>query len=174
MQRVGYTVKVEQESEVQALKDVGGCEKIIRAIENEDKYVQFSQFINDHANQQLVVVNVESIGLQLIQLAPLLERIQVENITLLIVENRGLLDSVYIQLLLDIARGEKSIISQRTLRGLRKAHANGSISGRPKIKAEIIDRINFLYYTQKKTLREISDMCQVSLGTVHKYINLKS
>ncbi|MBP1044241.1 recombinase family protein [Vagococcus sp. BWB3-3] len=54
---------------------------------------------------------------------------------------------------------------------LEKAKLAGKITGRPKIDKQVINEINFLFKHKGKTMREIADICHVSLGTVHKYVS---
>lgn len=67
---------------------------------------------------------------------------------------------------------EEKIRRDKTSMRIQKAKANGGKFGRPKISDEKMVKIQDLYFGQKMTLRKISNECEVSLGTVHKYINM--
>lgn len=43
--------------------------------------------------------------------------------------------------------------------------------GRPSLNSKTINRIRYLYRSHSLSMREIAEECNVSLGTVHKYIN---
>lgn len=45
------------------------------------------------------------------------------------------------------------------------------VSGRPPVDGEKIQTIRFLYRSKSLTMRQIATKCNVSLGTVHKYLN---
>lgn len=49
---------------------------------------------------------------------------------------------------------------------------NGTILGRPKVDIEVRKKIQTLYNTGKWTMREIALFCDVSLGTVFKYVQM--
>lgn len=60
------------------------------------------------------------------------------------------------------------ISSQKSRESLQNARENGVVNGRPKISKEKALKIRELY-EKKYTMREISETCEVSLGTVYKY-----
>ncbi|MBP1042817.1 recombinase family protein [Vagococcus sp. BWB3-3] len=170
MKKVGYTVKTETDEETRYLSEVLGCQIVFEANDEGDNYSQFETFLKEHKDQQIVLMSFESMGLQLGQLAPIFHYIRDEGIDCHFVEKPFERDEDYLQLLTGLALSEKEIVSRRTLKGLRVAHAKGVVSGRPAINEQTIDRIRYLHTSQKKNIRQISTECGVSLGTVHKYI----
>lgn len=60
----------------------------------------------------------------------------------------------------------KCLIQQR----LDEVKLDGQVLGRPSVDTKIISKIVFLFEKKGKSMREIAEICQVSLGTVHKYI----
>lgn len=54
--------------------------------------------------------------------------------------------------------------------GFEQARLEGRILGRPRVEDDVISRIAFLSNKKGKSMREIAEICQVSLGTVHKYV----
>ncbi|MBO0477386.1 recombinase family protein [Vagococcus sp. DIV0080] len=64
---------------------------------------------------------------------------------------------------------DEKVKSKLTKDALRLKKEEGISLGRPKIAEETIERIYHLY-KQHYSLREISDLTEVSLGSVHKYI----
>lgn len=57
---------------------------------------------------------------------------------------------------------------------IEKARLSGRIGGRPAIDNKTLEKIYHLYHSKKLTLREVAELCDVSLGTVHKYIKIES
>lgn len=170
-EKIGYTVKIDSEEEMRQLFLMSGCLEVIQVQDEQDNYDKFADYLSTYNQAQLVVVNIESLGLQLNQLAPLLEIIINEKLDFVFIEKQGMSNYSYLELLYRLAVSEKEIISRRTRKYLRVARSKGVVSGRPAINQDIIDEIKYLYTSNKRTLREISVACSVSLGTVHKYIN---
>lgn len=172
MGKIGYTVKTDTKEESKYLKSVQGCAEVIITDDYQDNYIQFDEFLRRYKDNHLIVVNFESIGLQLSQMTPVFNLLEEEGIKLHFVEKPVATDQAYIHILKSLAHSEKEIVSRRTLKGLRVAHAKGVVSGRPKTDDKIVSKIKYLHRHQKKNIRQISVECGVSLGTVHKYINL--
>lgn len=166
---IGYTVNSTSNTEYNRLIQQGNCQEVIIADHQSDYCDQFEQFLLTHREQSLVVLNYQSMGLQLTQLLPILQLIKDYQIMFDIIENPLGSSSSYLDVLYDLAKKEKEVISWRTRIGLEKAQINGIVVGRPTIDKQTIKRIQKLYFTQRKTLREISVECGISLGTVHKY-----
>lgn len=169
--RMGYTI-YGTPTELHQLYEEGHCQDVIQVGKDHDWFDDFEEFLITYKRDQLIVVNVESIGLQLSQLEPLLERVVSEALSLHFIENPLESDEAYIALLLALAKTEKAIVSHRTLVGLKRAQENGIVGGRPSIDQPIIDRIIELHTKRKYNIREISAACNVSIGTVHKYLTL--
>ncbi|MBP1040235.1 recombinase family protein [Vagococcus sp. BWB3-3] len=170
MTTIGYTVKTDSTLEKDLLTTVGQCQEIIQT--DHDNYDRFAEFLHAYQHDQLVVVDFESIGLQLSQLAPLLEWLLEHEVSFHFMEKPVADDHDYLTILYQLAISEKEVVSRRTLNGLRVAHANGAVSGRPRINLATIKKIKYLHTYQRKNIRDIATECNVSLGTVHKYINL--
>lgn len=122
---------------------------------------------------ELVVYELECLGKSIIQLSSFLKELENKKINLIIL-NKGVLnldvsDELYIEMILRISESERIVIRERTTKGLQEARRKGRVGGRPKISEETIERIDYLYHNQSYTLREISEECDVSLGTVYKY-----
>ncbi len=58
----------------------------------------------------------------------------------------------------------------QTREGIKRARELGVIGGRPQINDEVIEKIQTLH-KKKMSLRKIATACDVSLGTVHKYVH---
>lgn len=126
------------------------------------------------AGDQIVIYQLVCLGKSVIQLADLLVELKEKEVALKILKKDPVLaqldEDVYLYMLEKIAQMEKTIIRERTSRGLEEARRHGRIGGRPKISQETVERIRFLYHNNKYTLRQIAEECNISLGTAYKYI----
>ena len=80
-------------------------------------------------------------------------------------------DQAYYRFIQNLAEMEYLVKKNQILRGLDKAKEAGRIGGRPSISLNVQQQITKLYVEQKMPMREIAEVCGVSLGTVHKYTN---
>ena len=123
----------------------------------------------------LVVYELRSINKSIVELSDFFQRVKHKGIQLIIIDKGDIFneikDEIFMDMVLELSRTQKVIARERTKRGLDIARQRGNIGGRPKISEDTIDRINYLFYNKKMTLREIADECCVSLGTVYKYVN---
>lgn len=168
---IGYTVNP-SESELRRLKLDGRCEEVHEVGLTCIYYEKLATFLKEHVGDTVVVVELSSLGVSIsswIKLSNLLEECQID---LRFLEKELLTDQEYIQLLKKISEVERLAVSQRTRAGLEKAKLEGRIGGRPSIDLSKVTKIEELYMTHKKPLREIAEIAEVSLGTVHKYVNL--
>ena len=125
------------------------------------------------AGDTLVVYELVCFGKSIIQLADFIAQLEEKEIELLVLEKDSTLatleGNIYTDMIKVMAQMEKTIIRERTSRGLEEARRNGRIGGRPRISEETIKRIQFLYNNNKYTLRQIAEECNISLGTAYKY-----
>lgn len=126
---------------------------------------------------QIVIYELRCLGKSITQLVNFFDELREKNIQLVILNKGGtlnkLLDDVYIDIVWSIANQEKKIISNRTTRGIRIAQRDGKIGGRPKISKEKIDKIYYLYHFRKFSVRDIAEICNVSIGTAYKYAEIE-
>lgn len=169
---IGYTAKTGSAEELSLLYGTGECEDVVQLRDSQNEFREFEKFLTANKQNQIVLVSFSSMGLQLTQVARLLEMIKEEPIRIRFIKKELRSDEQYLALLYELAINEKEVVSRRTRRGLRVAHQKGIVGGRPTITKKTIEKIQYIHLSQKKTIREISDECGVSLGTVHKYINL--
>lgn len=54
---------------------------------------------------------------------------------------------------------------------LQKRREKGLVNGRPVIDENVVEKINYLRQSKKLKYREIADECDVSIGTVCKYLD---
>lgn len=167
--KIGYTINKHDELEWQRLYEEGNCDLVVQAVDGQSALASFSDFVMAHTKDELVVVNLESIGLQISQILPVMTLMEHEKVKIHFIEKEVESDETYFFLLKSLANREKSLISMRTQLGLRRALKKGKKGGRPQLSQQKIDRIQFMFTKQKKSLREIANACEVSLGTAHKY-----
>ncbi len=167
--RIGYSTTGETD-ECQRLKEEGRCEWIEVNRETPHTLGQFLAFLNRHRTKEIVVVNLESINLSISHYETIEEAVRSCECELHFLEKELASDGVYLHVLAGLAKRDVAMMSRRTHEGLEKAKANGKIGGRPSLNPALIERIQVLHQVHRKTIREISTECGVSLGTVHKYI----
>lgn len=123
-------------------------------------------------NDRIMIFDLKTLGKSLLQLAEFLTELSGKEIELQIVStgNQGedLNAAMFRQTIQTLAQLEKELIRARTMKGLAEARSEGRVGGRPKVDPKIIERIRFLHQN-KRTLRQISEECNVSLGTAYKY-----
>lgn len=124
---------------------------------------------------ELVVYELKSLGKSVAQLPSFFDYLEEKKVKLIILRKGEPFNDIpehqYFEILTDLAETESFIISDRTTKGIRSARRSGRVGGRPRISKETIDKIKYLYHDQAFTLREISEKCDVSLGTAYKYIH---
>lgn len=165
--RIGYSV-TGNTKECQRLKEEGKCDRVVIGSEP-DTLAHFLEFLSGYPHTQIVVVNVESLGLALTHYDKIAQVVNEYRCDLHFMEKELEDDHLYLHVLEGLAKRDYVMMSQRTHRGLEKAKEKGHIGGRPHIDPEVIQKIQMLHYRKKKSLREISAECGVSLGTVYKY-----
>ncbi|HJB39149.1 MAG TPA: recombinase family protein [Candidatus Ruthenibacterium avium] len=67
-----------------------------------------------------------------------------------------------------ISQFERDLIVQRTEEGLKAARARGRKGGRPKTDQRVIEKAIKLYQTKAYTLREVSNLCGISVATLYR------
>lgn len=137
---------------------------------------QLLSLVKDHSQQELVFYSLEDLRLQIVQLLPVLTKMIEQKITVSFVERQllpSLNDHDFIQSLYEIAMLEKAVLSRRTQQAVSTARRNGKAIGRPTIDQSIIKEIYFLYNKQGRSIREVAAICEVSIGTVHKYLTME-
>lgn len=168
MKQIGYVnLSVKNEIEIKqqiiAMTELG-IEKII---------YETSELTNLKKHTELVIYDLKNLGKTLFQLEQFLTYLNEKSIVLTIVNKNSVLYNLstdfLLPLLLELADGERNVIRERTMNGLTEARRKGRVGGRPKVSAETIERIRYLYHNQSYNLRKIAEECGVSLGTAYKY-----
>ena len=119
-------------------------------------------------NDSLYFYNFKSLDLTLLEFKTLQDRLAQKNIQVFFLAE----DPNYYKWLVELATIEFKVQSARvaeTLAKKSKAKKECIVLGRPKVDANTQEEIIRLYNVDKRTMREIAEVCQVSLGTVYKY-----
>lgn len=69
-----------------------------------------------------------------------------------------------------LAEFERDLIVERTKEGLKASRARGKVGGRPKIDSSTIKVAFSLYDSKEYSIKEICARCNISQGTLYKYI----
>ena len=136
---------------------------------------QFKKMLDNFtANDQLIVYDLKVIFQSFKQLKVVLERIKLNNIRLISIRdeldtenNRMFLESAL--LVLDTGEEYRKDYTRQRVNGKR---SQLKAQGRPQVEQEVVNKIQYLFKSQKKTMRDIAEICNVSLGTVHKYVKI--
>ncbi|MBP1044286.1 recombinase family protein [Vagococcus sp. BWB3-3] len=168
--KIGYTVG--GLDEVEHLKTHGNCDIVIRGKNYKEYREEFEQFLIDYSMYELVVRNVENTGLMILQLGAILEEFceQINMLTFLEKETDSNED--YMNIIVKMSSRDKNVMRRRTKLGLENARKNGKRSGRPSLGKQTILKIRYLAQQELRGLREVAFLCDVSLGTVHKYATM--
>lgn len=166
---------VSEKNITKELDVIGNCDSVIMLSERETRE-SFYQLIKKYGQNQLILANRRVIPLQLIQLLPSFELLIKGGKKLTFVEKgrlNTLSDQDYFDELHDLAKTEKSIVKIRTKQSISTARENGSSLGRPAITDEQMERIYKLHHYEKRSIRQIAELCGVSVGTAYKYATIK-
>lgn len=125
-------------------------------------------------DSELFIYELKSLGKSVIQLEQFLPELIDKDIQLIIAKKDSPLNKLarndLFSVLLEIASSEHHVIRQRTIKGLTEARRKGHLGGRPTISEETIEKIRYLYQNKAYSLRDVASECNVSLGTVYKYV----
>ena len=119
-------------------------------------------------NDSLYFYNYKSLDLTLSEFKTLQDHLSRKNIQVFFLAE----DPIFYKWLVELTMIEHKIQSLRiveTIEKKRKKRKENVVIGRPRVDTDIQDEITYLYNVDKRTMREIAELCQVSLGTVYKY-----
>ncbi len=167
--RIGYSILGEAD-ECRRLEEDGQCERIEVSRETPHTLTDLLAFLERNRTSTIVVVNVESLNVSISQYDKIKQALTDTECDLHFLEKDLPDDALYVRVLAEVGKRDARMMSSRTHKGLEKARENGKIGGRPTIHPNLIARIQVMHQVHRKTIREISNECGVSLGTVHKYI----
>lgn len=129
--------------------------------------------LKQYSNIRLTVVGIESFSENepLAKLKEIFDYLEAANINLHVI-NQGVTPRIsnesYYQVMASVITREYEAQKKLAIQRLNMARKKHGISGRPQIHQKVIVNIQKLYQ-QKKSFREIADICDVSLGTAYKY-----
>lgn len=126
------------------------------------------------AEDTIVVQSLSAFGKRLHQLTKILIDFNLKSVRLISIlegidtqKNREFFDNCQA-----IFEMDSYCRSELTKQSLDRARQEGQILGRPRISPDIEEKIKHLHFHHQLSIRAIADRCQVSIGTVHKYISL--
>lgn len=169
--KIGYTIYKE---EIKRLKEAGATSIVL----NDDLYngnQQFIDFLKANQEHEVFLVGLQSISsfISTIQLFTILELVKEQKRQIHFIDkgtDTDLSDNDYLDILWQIASYEKVAVSNRVRRGMERSKERGTPRGRPSLDDELIQKIRKLKINEKKSIREIATLCEVSIGSVHKYV----
>lgn len=165
--KVGYTT-----DPVAAINLREVCQEVQLIKSEESNAARFLDFISKNEEHEIVIFSLVDLNLQLIQLLPGLRLLHEQEKTIHLMEQDVLgavSDEIATSALYQMAVMEEEIMRSRTMEGIENARKKGLIAGRPKINERVVEKIRSLYGGRQKTIREIADICGVSVGTAYKY-----
>lgn len=148
------------------------CDLVIENNEHRSIVDNLVEFIETYHEHQLILPSNHELKIQLVQLLPVLEKAHDLQIIINFSDKRlfPLLSAEeHFTYLLLLARQEKEVMSHRSRDVMNELKEQGKIIGRPRLTDDLIRRIKVLYHEGGHSIRDVSAMCQVSVGTVHKY-----
>lgn len=166
--RLGWVQQVSNKKEM-----LGKADVLFRPTEGQSLIANLQAFIAHGDKFNLMMHSVDDLNLQLIQLFPILEAVKASGSYIQFMEQgltERLADELYFEVLVELASSEKRTMQRRYEKSKMQAQAKGKTFGRPVIEERTIKQIQYLYKVEKRSIREISQKCGVSVGTVHKYI----
>lgn len=130
-----------------------------------------------HGEDKLVICELACLELTMLQLPDFFENLKQKHVKFVSIIDGICIDkfssSTFLYYLNFIARTESKVKSNLTIKGLNQAKEKGRLGGRPAISPDIIKEIKALNECGKYSYRQIADICNVSLGVVHKYLKSK-
>lgn len=142
------------------------------ADDTEEKLEQI--FAQLQAGDTLLIFRLDCLGKTLLQLQQFISDLQKQNVRLLSLtekldtaDNRG---NEWLNCLNFLAEMERNTATENTVKGLQRAREKGKVGGRPKLPAETVEKIRKMYFEESCSLRQIAIACDISIGSVHKYV----
>lgn len=169
--KIGYTASLE---EVSKLKEEG-ANQVVLGDDYKETVQSFYDFIVENEDNEIVLVSIFSVGstVTLMQLHDSVRLMREKEYSVTFLEKgiaSGISNEDYLTYLWYLISNEKKAVITRTQNGMEKARDRGLTGGRPTLDQEIIDSIVTLHRRDKRTIRDIANIVDVSIGSVHKYI----
>lgn len=121
-------------------------------------------------SKELRVYDYQSLSLTIFEFSKLYTVLEKNQIVLRFIKEK----EAFLDIFQLVIVQEKSVSSKRMKESAREAKKNNRTWGRPTIDQTIQKKIYRLYHNEKKTIREVARYCNVSVGTVSKYIKMEN
>ena len=144
------------------------CDSVVIEDENDSSQTKLSDLLAKiEEGDQLIAVDIKVLNLNIEGFINFLNQLERRQATFLSVNDQ--FDSRLAYSLKDNLKlfNKLSAPSKKSKEGRSETKE----TGRPKIDESKIKEINYLYNDKKMNMRQIAEMCDVALGTVHKYLN---
>lgn len=148
-----------------------GCEDI-RIESNEKNSEELWKAVNDLQKQEcLVLCSWKDLGMRIKKVQAIIQTIANRGAGIIVLEKKfNSLHSesvTFVDIVNMLAESESKVISEHTISSLKKIE----VKGRPPIEQATKEKIFYLRNTKKQSYRKIAEECNVSIGTVYKYLN---
>lgn len=121
-------------------------------------------------SKELRVYDYQSLSLTIFEFSKLYTVLEKNQIVLRFIKEK----EAFLDIFQLVIVQEKSVSSKRMKESAREAKKNNRTWGRPTIDQTIQKKIYRLYHIEKKSIREVARYCNVSVGTVSKYIKMEN
>lgn len=183
MAKIGYarvsTRDQKLDSQIDVLKEYG-CDRIFSEKVSGRKYNRTEldkclDYMRD--GDTLVITKLDRLGRTTKQLIELSQYLENENIDLHIIDmkitTKDAMGKMFFTMMSAFAELEANLLSERTKKGLDSARARGRKGGRPAIKSSTKEKVRKLYNSKEYSIKEISEMTNVSKASIYNIINKK-
>lgn len=150
------------------------CDTVFVESSSFDEDSELKQLLSELGEGDLIVVEKLMVfGKGIDKLANLFELLLSRNCHLLAIDGSvdTRRDTTFFTQTIALANFEKAYRSNVTKQRLAKSKRSGVQLGRPMIDKATIKQIKVLHQHSKLSMRDIAVKCNVSLGSVHKYIH---
>lgn len=164
--KIGYTFNKKE-----VLLEKNCCDEVIEDHASSSSAQEFKEFVEENIEHKIHIHSLEDLGIQIFHSYPALKYLKDHNKILYVIDKKplsDLADEEYFDVLYHLALSENQVVKEHGYPTLR-AKKGGSFPGRPSVSDEKINRIQELYGHRNKTIRQIADICGVSVGTAYKY-----
>lgn len=154
-----------------------GCNTIFVENQTFDEIHELELLMLDAKEEDiLVVASLEVFGMNLGRLTEFMNKLIEKNIRLISIKESLDSDVTYnfFTVSLILSNANRARQSEYTKQRLAVSRSLGKSLGRPAIDEVTIGKIQTLYHEHKMSYRDIAEACEISLGTVHKYVKSAS
>jgi len=170
--KIGYDRYLTKKKK-ELLKSAGTLKNYSRFNSTQTDSYFFENFLLRHPRSEVILINLDSIGeVTFEQLYKTFSIIDENEITLTFLQHTisGLeIKQDFNEVVRHVIYRDRKIAIKRVNKGIAHANSKGKFGGRPTISDAVKKQIYWLYTEKKMSLRNISEIMNVSLGSVHKY-----